>query len=154
MSLGEVLDVRIFGEPVAQGRARARVFEHAGRARVSMYDPANARDWKRTVLGQVLPVKPPAPVDGALAMRVTFFLRRPQSLPKREQHPVKRPDLSNLLKAVEDALQGVVYRDDSQIIRLDVEKRYDPAPGARITVARLLDAPITEPSQALPLLIR
>lgn len=135
-----ILDVRIFGEPVAQGRARARIFDHGGRARVSMYDPANARDWKRTVLTQVLPAKPEAPVEGALAMGVTFFLRRPQSLPKRERHPVKRPDLSNLLKAVEDALKGVVYRDDSQIVRLDVEKRYDAAPGVRITLAHVLDA--------------
>ena len=133
-----ILDVRIFGEPVAQGRARARVFQHAGAPRVSMYDPANSRDWKHTVLAQVLPSKPAVPVEGALVMHVTFLLPRPVSLPKRERHPVKRPDLSNLLKAVEDALKGIVYRDDSQIVRLHVEKRYDPAPGVHIVVERVL----------------
>ena len=133
-----ILDVRIFGEPVAQGRARARVFQHAGAPRVSLYDPATSRDWKRTVLAQVLPSKPAAPVEGALVMHLTFLLPRPKSLPKRERHPVRRPDLSNFLKAIEDALAGVVYRDDAQIVRLHVEKRYDPAPGVQIVIERVV----------------
>lgn len=36
----------------------------------------------------------------------------------------KRPDLDNLAKLVGDALNGLAYRDDSQIVGLTVEKHY------------------------------
>jgi Holliday junction resolvase RusA-like endonuclease len=131
-----VLDIRIFGLPVPQGRPRARAFQHQGATRVSVYDPATSRDWKRTVLAQVLPQKPAAPVEGPLVMALTFFLPRPKTLPRREHFHVKRPDCSNLLKAVEDALNGIVYRDDSQIVKLDIVKEYSPAPGVQIRIER------------------
>ena len=132
--MSDVLDVRIFGVPIAQGRPRA-FKTPAGQVRV--YDPGNARDWKRTVLAQVLERKPPAPVEGPLEMRLVFYVPRPKSLPKRERHPTHRPDLSNMLKAVEDALTGVVYRDDAQIVHLDVFKVFDASPGVLIQVRKL-----------------
>ena len=132
-----VLDVRVYGDPVAQGRPRARTFQHGGRTRVSVYDPATSRDWKRTVLAQVLPHKPAAPVDGPLRLQLEVYVRRPASYPRRITHPVRRPDLSNYLKAVEDALGGVVYWDDAQLVELMVSKTFDPAPGARIVIERL-----------------
>jgi Holliday junction resolvase RusA-like endonuclease len=39
-------------------------------------------------------------------------------------HPTVKPDLTKLLRAVEDALTGVVWRDDSQIIHQVVNKEY------------------------------
>ena len=38
--------------------------------------------------------------------------------------PTKKPDIDNVVKAVADAIQGVAYRDDVQIIRLTVVKTY------------------------------
>jgi Holliday junction resolvase RusA-like endonuclease len=139
----EVLDARVFGLPVAQGRPRAYKTP-AGQVRV--FDPANARDWKRTVQAQVLTQKPPAPVEGPLAVALQFFLPRPPSLPKRERFPAKRPDAENLAKAVLDAMQGVVYRDDGQIVRLSIAKDYGPAPGVVIHVERVV---AFEPQPAL-----
>lgn len=127
-----ILDVRIFGLPVAQARARARTFQYAGHTRVSMYDPATSRDWKRTVLAQILPHKPPAPVDGPLVLTVVFYLPRPKSAPKRVQYPDRKPDLSNLVKAIEDALNGVVFTDDARLVDVGMSKRYDVAPGVSI----------------------
>lgn len=145
MSRPEVLSLRVFGLPVAQARARARIFQdRMGQARVSVYDPANSRDWKRTVIAQVVERKPPAPIGEApLSMELTFHLPRPQSLPKRILYHVKRPDCSNLLKGVEDALRGIVYRDDSQLVRVTVEKIYSNSPGVEIRVAH-----VPEPSTA------
>jgi len=149
MSAGlAVLDVRVFGLPIAQGRPRARAFQHHGATRVSVYDPATSRDWKRTVLAQVLPQKPPAPVEGPLVMVVEFLMPRPQSLPKRETFHVKRPDVSNMIKAIEDALNGIVYRDDSQIVDLRATKTYSPSPGVRIRIERAVTAPPAQPELA------
>lgn len=129
-----VLEARIFGLPVAQGRPRAFKMP-SGQIRV--YDPATARDWKRTVQAQVITQRPPMPVEGPLKMALDFILPRPQSLPKREQFPTRRPDLSNMLKAIEDALTGIVYRDDAQIVRLEIAKDYGPAPGVLIRIERV-----------------
>lgn len=145
MILPPVLEQRVFGLPVAQGRPRARHFQdRGGQTRVSVYDPATSRDWKRTVLAQCLDAKPIAPVTGPLAMRLEFYLPRGVSLPKKIVHHVTKPDVSNLVKAVEDALAGVIYADDKQIVSLCVEKRYSPAPGVLIRIERVLTAPTPE----------
>ncbi len=133
----EVLHIRVYGLPVAQGRPRA-FKTPTGQVRV--YDPANARDWKRTVQAQVISHKPPVPVEGPLAVVLRFILRRPRSLPKRELFPARRPDAENLGKAVLDAMEGIIYRDDAQIVRLAIAKDYGPVPGVEIRVERIVDA--------------
>lgn len=136
-----LLDLRVYGLPVSQGRPRARAFRVGAFTRVSMYDPANSKDWKRTVLAQALERKPETPAQDPLSMSLAFLLPRPKSLPKRERHHTKKPDVDNLAKAVKDALRGVVYRDDSQIVELHVTKRYDLAPGVVIRVERVVNQP-------------
>jgi Holliday junction resolvase RusA-like endonuclease len=49
----------------------------------------------------------------------------------------KNPDVSNVLKAVEDGMNGVVYVDDSQIVDLWVSKRYSRTPGVRVEAIEL-----------------
>ena len=114
-------EVRIYGLPVPQGRPRAAKLP-SGQIRV--YDPVASRDWKRTVMAQAIEHRPPRLLTGALTGEMDFYLPRPKSLPKRIVYPVKKPDLSNCLKAVEDALRGIVYADDSAIVALRVAKHY------------------------------
>ena len=52
--------------------------------------------------------------------------------------PTGRPDLDNLIKALTDACNGIVWRDDAQIVRLMAEKRYSEQPGASISVIPLI----------------
>jgi Holliday junction resolvase RusA-like endonuclease len=49
----------------------------------------------------------------------------------------KKPDLDKLLRALKDALKGVIYRDDSQVVRVVTSKDYSPAPGVIVTVRQL-----------------
>jgi Holliday junction resolvase RusA-like endonuclease len=67
------------------------------------------------------------PWEGPVLLRVCFCLARPRSMKKRLV-PVSRPDLDNYLKLVCDALNGVLWIDDSQIFRCIVEKVYDASP--------------------------
>lgn len=47
----------------------------------------------------------------------------------------RRKDLDNLSKGTIDALTGIVFKDDSQIVKLAIEKRYDKGnPGVFIAV--------------------
>ena len=68
-------------------------------------------------------------------MELHFYLLRPKSLPKKIEHHVKKPDLDNLMKAIKDALKGVCYRDDSQIISVTATKKYTSLnPGVAIEI--------------------
>lgn len=62
--------------------------------------------------------------DGAVSVRLIFVLPRPKSTPKsRTPAAVKRPDLDKLERAVLDALTGICFEDDSQVVNLHGLKR-------------------------------
>lgn len=63
----------------------------------------------------------------AICLRVEALLPRPKSAPKRREVPAtKKPDVSKIVRAVEDALTGVLYRDDAQITIELARKDYAP----------------------------
>jgi crossover junction endodeoxyribonuclease RusA len=55
------------------------------------------------------------PIEGGVIVHATFFLRTR-----------RRTDLDNLAKTILDALNGLAYKDDSQVCALAVRKLYDP----------------------------
>lgn len=132
----------ILGEPVAQGRPR---FSRQG-GFVKAYDPAKSRDYKsyvRMVAAQHAPV---TPVEGAIEFSLRIYRAIPKGMPKYKREsakagrlrPVTKPDVSNVLKGVEDALKGVWYKDDSQIVGYGVlGKWYDECPRIEIMMREL-----------------
>ncbi len=54
-------------------------------------------------------------------------------------HPTKKPDLDNVQKAIYDGLNGVVWKDDVQVVKAVVGKRYGETPGVRVKVVPLLE---------------
>jgi Holliday junction resolvase RusA-like endonuclease len=132
----------ILGEPVAQGRPR---FSRQG-GFVKAYDPAKSRDYKsyvRMIAAQHAPI---IPVEGAIEFSLRIFRAIPKGMPKYKREaakdgrlrPVTKPDVSNVLKGVEDALKGVWYKDDSQIVGYGVlGKWYDERPRIEIMMREL-----------------
>jgi len=115
-----VFRLRFDGLPVGKGRPRF------GRGRV--FTPARTRSFE-VALGWAAKVEmhgKPMFV-GPLSMEVVATL--PTSA-------TSRPDSDNLLKAVADALQGVVFPDDAAIVRALIEKRQGK-PGLVIEVCTL-----------------
>lgn len=123
------LFLAVLGDPVAQGRPR---FFRKGNY-VGAFDPEKSKNWKETVKWQAIS-QGVRIFDGPIVLHLVFSLRRPKSLPKKVQEHTKRPDLDNLIKAIKDALRGIAYLDDSQIVRLSAEKRYGDSPGVEIWI--------------------
>ena len=112
----------IFGIPIAQGRAK---FYRRGDY-VGAYDPKKSKDAKHDFKSQSLQYKPNKLITEAISLDLIFYLPRPKSLPKKVMKHIKRPDLDNLIKLVKDALTGIFWKDDSQIIMIIAEKKYCP----------------------------
>ena len=127
------------GQPVGKGRPRATV--RAGRAR--LYTPAKTEKYEARVALFAQQAMAGRPVmAGPVALSVTALFPIPPSWPKKrqaaaragtEQH-TKRPDADNCAKAILDGLNGVVWKDDSQVVTLSIEKRYSDRPGVLVMV--------------------
>lgn len=61
------------------------------------------------------------PLKGPLLLSILFIFERPYARMKEEAHIIK-PDLDNLAKGVMDALNGIAWHDDSQIMGLNLAK--------------------------------
>src|SRR5574343_858636 len=120
------------GNPVAQGRPRfARIGNH-----VRAYDPATSRSWKEAVRWAVSDAMQGEAIhDWPLEVRMAFWFQRPKShygtgknsgvlRPAAPRMHTSKPDAENCAKLLLDAMNGLVYRDDSQVCRLIIEKIY------------------------------
>lgn len=86
------------------------------------------------------------PLEGPIAVTLEFFELRPKGHYRRngmlkpgvQRRPTKAPDLDKLMRSVGDALNGVVWRDDSQVCEATIRKRYTteafPRAGVRVAV--------------------
>lgn len=119
---------------------------HVGNGIIIDSNP-KAKDWKQLVAFHAARACP-APLDGPLALTITFLRQRPKVHYRRDgrikpgalhEFPTTKPDLTKLLRSTEDALKGIAWRDDSQVCDMVMRKRYvreGEAPGALVTVAR------------------
>lgn len=62
--------------------------------------------------------------EGPVAVRIDSFRPLPKSRPKRvnSEPDAFKPDADNIAKAVLDALNGIAYEDDAQVVDLRVVK--------------------------------
>jgi Holliday junction resolvase RusA-like endonuclease len=130
------------GEP--QGKGRARVGTIAGKAR--MFTPAKTVAYEGLVAHaaqQAMRGVPPFLGPCRIELDVLCAVPASWSAKKRAQalagsiRPAKKPDADNVLKAVCDGINGVVWRDDVQAVEGDWRKLYAETPGVRVRVASL-----------------
>ena len=119
---------------IPKPKARARTVRNKQTGAVHSFTPTTTADWEQSVLIQALANKPDKPLDEPLGMRLIFNLPRPKSLSKKRKWPSVKPDLDNLAKAIQDALNGIYYVDDSRICEMTISKRYGTNPGVEISL--------------------
>ena len=124
------------GTPVPKGRPRFRIT--AGH--VFTFTPPKTKEFEKEFAAKYQEAHHiMLEVCLAFGMPIPKGTSKKQAQEMEQGHHTKRPDIDNLSKSVLDALNGVAWEDDSQIIRLTAEKFYtkDPIIGVTITVADL-----------------
>ena len=131
--------VQVRGLPQPKGSKRAFVIEGQNRAVVVDTNKLTMRTWERLVQWVAQEHWEGPAASGPLAVTLEFIFTRPASMSKRrpKQWVDVRPDLSKLTRLVEDALIGIVYRDDAQIAHEHLSKRYGDEPGVHIFIDAL-----------------
>jgi Holliday junction resolvase RusA-like endonuclease len=105
-------------------------------------DSKRSRPWKNDVAQQAgLAMAGRGVLREPIGVEFRFFVNRPKGhfgkrglLPSAPKYPARKPDVLKLARAVEDALSGVVYNDDAQIVHELLVKEYGEPERVEVTV--------------------
>lgn len=134
---------------VAQPKGSARAFMPKG-ARFPVVTSANPnlKGWEDSIRAALQEHAAGHFFDGPVRVRIIFELPRAASLPKRVIHHLKAPDVDKLARGSLDAMKGVLWKDDSQVIELHVTKRYSQGqPCAHIEVGTAVEVLLAAPER-------
>lgn len=144
------MKIIIHGKPQQQERPRASAY----RGMVRLYDPPASRHAKALIQNELKDYHILKPSEKPLHVEFHFYIPIPKSYSKKVRKAidegthmaVKRPDLSNYIKLVEDACNGILWHDDSQVVQLLARKEYSSTPRTEIIVKELQPTDTPEPN--------
>jgi Holliday junction resolvase RusA-like endonuclease len=138
-----MITVILRGDPEGKGRPRSRmVFPRSKPPFIHVYsDPKTAAYEKTLALAGKVAMRGRPPLMGPLAITVTAIMRVPASWPIKDRdaalagtiRPQVKPDWDNIGK-VTDALNGIVWNDDVQIVFAQVLKVYGEEPMLKVEI--------------------
>lgn len=122
-----IYEFEVIGEVV--GKERPRVNTHT----YMVYTPNKTKDYEKLVQ-QYFKLKYPnhETLLGRLSVEIIAYLKIPKNTSKKKVQemlegtisPTKKPDIDNISKSILDAMNKFVFKDDNQISKLSIEKRY------------------------------
>ena len=131
-----MIEITVPGKPIAKARPR---FYRRGKY-VGTYNGQEMEEGKFMLLvreqfeGEL--------IEGPVDLWLKFFMPIPKSTSKKNRESMKlqlirhtkRPDLDNLIKFTKDCLNEVVWKDDSQVCRIEAVKLYGESPRTEIRI--------------------
>lgn len=139
-----MLTFHVEGEPVPKGRPKFTSV--GGFART--YTPKKTSEYEFAVrLAAIQAMGVAEPLETPLGVYLYIRLPIPKSHSKKrreacisgQEKPIKKPDIDNLAKSVLDGINGVVWKDDSQIVSLHVTKVYSSGSGVDVLIKEELE---------------
>lgn len=108
-------------------------------------DNVRSKPWKQEVAAAAAEAMGRAPLfDGPVGLFVSFARVRPKGHfnrngdlnpgGRKHRYPTTKPDATKLLRGLEDALRGIAWRDDAQVVFQQVEKVWGSLACARVTI--------------------
>ena len=125
--------------PLWRGKGAARQFV---RSVVVDSSGAEGKAWRSVIQDKARDAYGYSPpMEGPLKFAATFFILRPKGhfgkkgvRPSAPEFPITRPDVLKMARAVEDALTGIIWRDDAQIVTEIIVKRFSVHSGVYVTI--------------------
>ncbi|MFP4895605.1 RusA family crossover junction endodeoxyribonuclease [Paraburkholderia sp. EG304] len=130
------------GQPVAKGRPRAGMTDEG----IRMHTPAKTKAYERKIRTAArVAMHGRIPFGRPVSLKVAIYLEIPLSWPKIRQTKARigvicatnKPDADNVLKAIKDGMNEIVYEDDSQVVDIAVTKKYAMEPRVEVEVKEL-----------------
>lgn len=124
-----------------QGKARARTVNHGGKTH--SYTPQKTALYEALVAGCYNFTYPGAKrLTGPVELKITAYMPVPQSWPISKKgkalaemiRPTVKSDFDNIAKAVSDALNGVAWDDDKQVVEAYISKKYGAVPRVEVEI--------------------
>lgn len=140
----ESIVFKVPGKP--QGKARARTGYNPKAGRVTSHTPGNTvlyENYIKTCYMQSTNVM--FDRGEPLCVYITACFEPTKSTSKKQRErmlngevlPTKKPDVDNIVKAVLDALNGLAYKDDTQVTRISANKMYGENAHIEVTIVNL-----------------
>ena len=124
----------VTGQPVGKERARTVTLPNGGKR---SYTPKKTKDYENLIAheykrqcGEFYGDMKNSKLKQAVKMEIDIYFSIPTSYSKDKRlaaecniiRPTKKPDIDNVTKSVLDALNGVAYKDDTQVAEVSVRK--------------------------------
>ena len=122
-----IYEFEVPGKVIGKGRPRLNTYTGA------VYTPTKTKDYE-TLVEQYFLLKYPKfkMLEGRIKVSIMAYFTIPKSTKKTEIDemlennisPTKKPDIDNIVKVVLDSMNKFAFKDDTQITKLEVEKKY------------------------------
>lgn len=138
-----MVNFSIDGPPHGKGRPRFRRFGNF----VQTYTDAKTKSYETLVKEAATKAMGSSPpLEGPVKLDLIIRLPVPKSYPKKRSEgclngfewPTKKPDWDNVAKSVADAMNDIVFLDDTQIVIARVVKTYSAEAGVDVQVSEVL----------------
>ena len=122
-----IYEFEVPGKVVGKGRPRLNTYTGI------VYTPTKTKDYE-TLVEQYFLLKYPKfkIIEGRLKVSIIAYFSIPKATKKSDINkmldnnisPTKKPDIDNIVKVVLDSMNKFAFKDDNQITKLEVEKKY------------------------------
>jgi len=124
-----MLTYMVEGNPIGKGRPK---FARRG-SFVSTYTPTKTRDYENVIKevakkamgsNEILETPVTVAIYITVPIPASYSKKRTEACLKDIERPIKKPDIDNIAKCFLDAMNDIVYKDDTQVLTLHVTKVY------------------------------
>lgn len=143
----ETISMTLYRIPIPkQGDRTRQVNMKSGKSFIGHYQPKKITNEKDALILLAQEYRPEHIWTEPIEVQVTFFFPWTKSITKKRKlswsesgldYKSTKPDLDNLEKMLFDALEGVIYQNDSQIVSKFSEKRLSDTPRIQIVLTKI-----------------
>lgn len=122
-----IYEFEVPGKVIGKGRPRLNTYTGV------VYTPNKTKDYE-TLIEQYFTIKYPKfkTIEGRIKISIIAYFLIPKTTKKQDKEkmlknsisPTKKPDIDNIVKVILDSMNKFAFKDDIQITKLEVEKKY------------------------------